>query len=1062
MKRLFRAFARNTVFANIVIVLVLLSGALATKLIIREVFPAFSLDMITITVVYPGADPEEVEEGISRKIEEAIEGLEGISQYTTRSQENVSSSVIEVKNGYLVADVLALVRSQVDAISTFPVDAEKPIVSELILKDTVMLIYLAGDMSERRLKELGERFKDDIQQLPAVSQVRVIGARNYEINIEVSEERLQEYGLTFDGIASAVRQSNLNLAGGVVRTEGEEIRVRTVGRKYYGQDMAKIVVLARPNGEMITLDRIATINDGFTEDPLIATVNGAPAILLVVSKTKEEDSLAISETVGAFIDEQAEVYPPGVRLETLYDSTDMLRSRINLLTKNGIIGLVLVLSVLWFFLAWRLSFWAGMGIPISLAGGITILWLIGGTINMISLFAMIMVLGIIVDDAIVVSEAIFVKRQEGLSPLEAAVEGVSEVGLPVFAAIATTIITFLPLAFIGGIMGKFIAILPVMVICCLIVSLIESLFLLPAHLSHLPDPNLPRTANDLLSRRLGRLHSHVSDGLEWFVEKVYAPLIARALNWRYLSFCSAVAVLLLSIGFIKGGFLKFEVFPAIDGIVINSNVQFPNGTPPDVTQKAVKKMEEALIRLADKSKTLSGEPLIENWLAFVGQNVGDWSDSGPNFGGVQAILLESKKRGLDSKDLLVAWEKELGPIAGVEALTFEALAQGPPGAPIEIWIQGHELETILAASKRLQKRLGQFEGVYQIRSDFSPGKNEMRLSLKPEARALGFTVEDLARQVYAGYYGQEVVRLQRGRDDVRVKVRYPANERQQASGLEQIRVRARDGREVPLQSVASITYTPGYSTITRTDGMRLVMVSAAVDTNKANANEILSALSQGYYQTLERQFPGIRVSAQGEKKKMAESFDSLKVGFPLAMLGVFVIIATTFRSYLQPFVIMFTIPFGIIGAIIGHLLMGYDLSLMSVFGMVALSGVVINDAIVLIERVNENIAEGMPFIEAIISAGKRRFRAIFLTTVSTVGGLAPLIMETDLQAQFLIPMALALAGGLIFATVLTLVLIPSMMVILNDFRCLTYKLRHRCWPSREEVEPALERQEGEV
>lgn len=1057
MKLLLTAFARNTVFANIITALLLLSGVIASKSTIREVFPEFSLDIITISVAYPGADPEEVEEGINRKIEEAIEGLEGIRQYTTSSRENLGSATIEVKKGYDVAEVLDRVKSKVDAISSFPVDAEKPIMTELLLKDTVMLIYLSGNMSERRLKEWGEQIKDELQQLPKVSQVSLFGARDYEVGIEVSEQRLQEYGLSFEKVAAAVRESNLNLAGGTIRTQGEEIRVRTVGRKYTGRDMAAIVVVARPDGELITLDRLATINDGFTDDPIIATVNGAPSLLLIVSKTKEEDALAISEAVGAYLDRQQKILPPDVNVKTLYNSTEMLRARINLLVKNGIIGLLLVLFLLWAFLAWRLSLWAGMGIPISLAGGLTILWLIGGTINMISLFGMIMVLGIVVDDAIVVSEAIFVHRRNGKPPLAAAVEGLYEVGIPVIAAVTTTIITFLPLAFIGGIMGKFIAILPTMVIACLVVSLVECLLLLPAHLSHLPDPNAPSRSHNRLYRRLNRFHAMMSEGLEWFVEHIYAPFITRILNWRYVSFCTAVAILLLSIGFIKGGFLKFEVFPAVDGIVITSNVQFPSGTPPSVTKEAVRQMEEAIQRIAARSVTRSGEPLIKDRLAFVGMHIGAWRDSGPHLGGVQAILLDSEKRGIDSKDLLVQWEKEIGLITGVEALTFETMEQGPPGAPIEIWVQGHDLDTILAASNQVLERLQSFDGVYQIRSDFSPGKNEIRLSLKPEARGLGLTVDDLARQVYAGYYGQEAVRLQRGRDDVRVRVRYPADERQQVADLDKIRIRSRDGSQIPLHSVAEITFAPGYSTITRTDGMRRIMISADVNTNKANANEILTELGNGYFESLEQAFPGIRVSAQGEKKKMAESFDSLKIGFPLAMLGIFVIIATTFRSYAQPFVIMFTIPFGIIGAILGHLIMGYELSLMSVFGMVALSGVVVNDAIVLIERVNENIAAGMLFTEAIVNAGRRRFRAIFLTTISTVGGLAPLILETDLQAKFLIPMALALAGGLLFATLLTLILIPSMLVILNDFRRLAYKLRHRRWPSREEVEPALER-----
>jgi multidrug efflux pump subunit AcrB len=987
--------------------MIFLAGGIATMSMIRENFPEFSLDMITISVPYPGADPEEVEEGISRKIEEAIEGLEGIKQYTTQSSENVGTAIIEVKEDYDVSDVLEKVKSKVNAISSFPVDAERPIITELMLKDPVMLLYFSGDMSERRIKEWSERIKDEIQQLSEVSQVEIFGAREYEIGIEVSEERLREYGLTFNMVVDAIRRSSLNLAGGTVRTRGEEIRVRTMGRKYTGEALSSIVVLARPEGEIITLDRLAFINDGFTEDPINALINGEPSVLLIVYKTQEEDALVISEAVQKYLLQKEMLLPDGANIKIFYDNTDMLRSRIDLLVRNGIIGLIIVFILLWCFLNARLSFWSGMGIPISIAGALAILWAVGGTINMISLFGLIMVLGIVVDDAIVVGEAIYFHRKQGKPPLKAAVDGVSEVGMPVLAAVITTIVAFIPLLYVGGIMGKFIAIMPVVVIACLVVSLLECFLLLPAHLSHLPDPNVRDNNLNPLTRRLEVVHHLTSSGMEWFVARIYTPLLSKALYWRYISFCIAISILLLTIGLIKGGILKFEVFPEIDGFVMTSIVEFPSGTPPDVTEQAIEQIDAALLRLAKHAQTRSGDPLIRDRLSLVGQTLEDMPKSGPHLGSVQAILLDSERRGIHSKDLMVQWEKEVGPIPGVKSLTITGLQAGPPGAPIEIWLQGHNMDDILAAADDLMDRLRKFEGVYQIRSDFSQGKNEMRLELKPEARTLGLTVDDLARQIYAGYYGAEAVRLQRGRDDIRIKVRYPADERSRISDLERVRIRTRNGHEVPLMSVADISFAPGYSTITRTDGMRRVAISAGVDTTKANANEIFSELSSNFFPQLKRRYPELHLALQGEQKKMRESFDSLYVGYPLAILGMFIIIATMFRSYAQPFIIIFTVPFGIIGAVMGHMLLGYDLSIMSIFGMVALTGVVVNDAIVLIERINENIAEGMPFFDAILNGGARRFRAIFLTSLSTVGGLAPLIMETDLQAKFLIPMALS-------------------------------------------------------
>jgi multidrug efflux pump subunit AcrB len=1057
MNKLLAAFARNTVFANILLFLIFFAGFLATKSMVRESFPEFSIDMISITVLYPGADPEEVEEGVNQKIEEALESIEGIKQYTTKSAENMASVTIEVKDGHDTAEVLDKVRSHVNAISTLPLDAEKPIIREIVRKQVVMLLALSGDLNEKQLKQWGEQVKDEVKQIPLISQVEAYGTREYEIGIEVSEERLRQYGLTFDQVASVVRKSSLNLAGGTLRTTGEEIRIRTVGRKYTGEELAKIVVLARPGGEIITLDTIAEIRDGFTEDPIFASIDDQPAMFVQVSKTEDEDAIKISDAVARFVEKKQQVLPPGVHISVFYDTTDSLRARINLLTRNGMIGLCLVFFMLWLFLDLRLSFWAGLGIPISIAGAMFILWSIGATINMISLFGLIMVLGIVVDDAIVVGEAIYVHRKLGEPPLQAAINGVSEVAMPVLAAVTTTIVAFIPLSYVGGTMGKFVSILPMVVISCLLISLVESLFLLPAHLSHLPDLNTHKKQWKPFEL-IGKFQRGVSRGLENFIERRYVPFIGWVLNWRYVSLAIAIAVLMFSVGLVKGGLVKFQVFPKLDGFVITSTVEFPEGTPPELTSDALKEIEAAFSRVAERTETVSGEPLVRQRLVLVGQALsGTMGATGPHLGSIQVILLPSEKRGIHSNDLLIAWEKELGTIPGVKSLTFEGMAAGPQGAEIEVWMQGRDMDDLVAASENLQESLAEFQGVYQIRSDYSQGKNELQLTLKPEATTLGLSVQDLAGQINAGFFGREAFRLQRGSDDIRVKVRYPADERNRISDFEKVRIRTADGREVPLLSVANISFAPGYSTISRTDGLRRIVVTAEVDSHKANAGEIFAELGQTTFRDLKREYPDLYLSMQGSKKNTRESFSSLKVGFPIAMVGIFVIIATIFRSYTQPFIILFTIPFGIIGAIAGHLLMGYNLSMMSIFGMVALSGVVINDAIVLIERVNANLSSGMKLFDAIIKGGARRFRAIFLTSISTVGGLAPLILETDMQAKFLIPMALSVAGGVVFATGLTLVLIPSLLVIMNDLRRVAVKGVTGMWPSRESVEPRVQK-----
>lgn len=1064
MRGFFTAFARNKVFANIILLIFGLAGTLAYLNMVNETFPEFSLDMVVVQVIWPGADPEEVEEGIVRKIEEAIEGIEGIKQYNGIANEGSGFVVIEVSEKHDVEDVKERVRNAVDSINTFPEDAEQPITEEILLREEVLMVALSGEgISERTLKEWAESIKEELRGLPEVSQVQLMGARDYEISIEVSEEHLREYGLTFAQVSQAIRGNSLNLSGGTMRTAGEEIRLRTIGRKYTGEDISKIVVLARPNGEIITLDRIATVKDAFTEDPIVARFNGHPTATVAVLKTTDEDALAIDKAVKAYAERKQLELPEGIEINVWGTTADILQARIDLLVENGIQGLVLVFVLLWLFLDFRLSFWVTMGIPTSILGTLALMWFIGETINMISLFAMIMVLGINVDDAIVLSEAIYVARKNGAPPLKAAVDGVMEVGLPIIASVTTTITCFIPLMFIGGIAGKFIAIMPIVVISCLVISVMECFFLFPAHLSHLPDPNVPRESRNPFVNLMNRVHKFTNRGLEGFVRRYYTPAIAAFLNARYVTVAVAISMLLVTAGLVQSGFVKFELFPKMDSDVLTATIEFPNGTPLDITARAVKQVEAAVEQVAADLKPRLQKDLILNKFTIVGST---WSESndpprtGNQLGSVRVQLLPSEQRNLNSDEITVAWEKAIGTIPGITSLSFAGLEAGVPGAPIEIWLQGHDMDKILACAAKTKERLATYDGVYQIRDDFRPGKNEIKLSLKPEARALGLTVADLARQVYAGYFGEEAIRLQRGRDDIRVRVRYTAEERTKVAEFEQVRIRTPQGREVPLLSVANITYGPGFSSIRRTDGMRKVAVLADLDSTKnVKPNEIISEFEASVFPELRAQFPEVQMSFQGEKKKLAESLQGLNVTYPLALVAMFVIIATAFRSYTQPFVVLTTVPFGFMGAIFGHLLFGYDVSFMSMMGMVTLSGVVVNDTIVLIDCVNEYVSRAEPFIQAVRLAGARRFRSIFLTSVSTVLGVMPLVMEKDIQARFLIPMAISISAGVAFATLVTLVLTPCALVIFNDLRRFSHKLVHGTWPTREEIEPAAHRGE---
>lgn len=1062
MNRFLVSIIRNSVLVNVLSVAIILSGVGVSFLMTRELFPEISVDTIQVQVVYPGADPEEVEEGISRKIEEVIDGMEGIKRYRTASGEGLSTTIIEVYEDYEMSVAYEDIRNAIDTIPTFPADAEKPVLEELKINEEILNLALWGDQPERVLKEFAEDIKDELQALSQVSKVNISGTREYEIAIELSEEKLREYGLSFEDVSSLVRRGSLNLFGGTMRTEGEEIRLRTVGRAYEGAEFADIVVVARPDGQIIRLGDIATVKDSFTEDGIIARFNGEPAVLLGIFKTPDEDAIAIVDEVMKYVEGKRPELPDGIQMTAWADRSQFIRDRLTLLMRNGMVGLTIVFFSLWFFMQLRLSFWVTLGIPISLSGGLLIMYAVGATLNEISLFGLIMVLGIVVDDAIIVGEAIYVHRREGDGPMEAAVNGVSEVGIPVFAAVSTTIIAFVPLSLVSGVMGKFVGIIPVAVIATLVMSLIESLLLLPGHLNHLPEMNAEEKKDTNRIVRLARKNRRrINSGIDYVIHHVYHPLLRVALHYRYIAISCAVALLIVTGGILGGGYIKFTLFPELDGNDVVATIEFPNGTPLNVTEAAVEETQAAIERYIAALPESEERSIIKNIYSVAGENGGGTFERrpGPNMGFVRLELVDGLQREVTAQDLIVAWEKEIGPLPGALSQTFATLEGGPPGAPIDIALRGKDMDTLLAVSAKLQDKLRTYEGVYQVQDSFRPGKNELRLALKPEARTLGITLDDLARQVNAGFFGSEPIRLQRGRDDIRVKVRYSENERQQLANLDNVRIRTPSGDEVPFLSVAEVEYAQGYASIARLNGSKTVSVTAEVDTvsSKQNASAVLADMEETILPELQKSIPGWSYIFDGAQRQSNEAFSGLQNGFLAALAIIYLVIATIFRSYIQPMIIMITIPFGIIGAIYAHMLLGYDLFMFSIFGMVALTGVVVNDAIVLIEAVNHRLAEGKSVFDAITEGGVRRFRAIMLTSLSTVGGLLPLIMERDAQAQIVIPMALSIAGGVLFATVLTLFFIPCLLGVLNDARRVMHLTIRGDWPEREAVEPARKR-----
>jgi len=1033
-------FASNHVAANLLMLLIAAAGLLAIFSARLEVFPEMSLDMINIMVPYLGASPSDVEEGVCTRVEEAIAGVEGIKRMTSTAAEGMGSTLVEVEEYADVKEVLDDVKSEIDTIITFPKETEKPIISELKTSFKVISIVLYGDVSEQTLRTLADRIRNEITDKENITHATISGIRPYEISIEVSEENLRRYNLSFDQVTRAVRNSSLDIPAGSVKTSGGEILVRTKGQKYYGLEFEEIIVVTRNDGTRIKLSDIATVRDEFQDMDLSARFDGKRAAFIQVSRTGEQDALDVARTVKEYVSEKRDSLPEGVSLALWQDDTEFLKARLDLLTRNGCLGLILVFVCLTFFLNIRLAFWTAMGIPISFLGAFWLIPHFGVTINMMSLFAFIMVLGLVVDDAIVVGENIFSYRQQGLERFDAAIKGVREMCWPVVAAVLTTVFAFIPLAYTGGIMGKILRVLPIVVIGVLGFSLVEALLILPAHLSSKggrPGKGIRRFTdkiNDLTDR-----------GLRRFVNGPFASFVERAVRWRYVTLAFGIAIFLTTVGIVAGGYIKFVFFDAMEADNVVALLKMPLGTPVEQTRAAAERIEAAAFETIEEfDKKRGGDISLRKHVATtIGAQptVGRGGPVQVDLGGggqshlaeVNVELLGAEERDLSSTAVKNRWRELVGEVAGASSLTFVSeLVRA--GDPINVELSHQDFDMLLAASEKLKSVLRDYAGVGDIQDDFEPGKAELKLKLKDTGRTLGLTLSDLARQVRQGFYGDEVQRIQRGRDDIRVMVRYPEAERKSLADVENIRIRLPSGTEIPFDTVAEVQYGRGYSAIKRIDRKRVVSVSADVDQTLANANVINRDLLAGVLPELAREFSGVQFRFGGEQREMTESLGSLKTNFIIAMLAIYGLLAVQFKSYSQPAIIMSAIPFGIVGAAIGHLLMGYNFGIMSMFGIVALSGVVVNDSLIMIDLINRERTSGIELHQVLRDCATRRFRPIMLTTLTTFFGLLPMITERSLQARFLIPMAISLAFGVMFATCITLVLVPSLYMILEDVK----------------------------
>lgn len=1038
-------FASNHVAANLLMFLIIAAGVLTVFTIRMEVFPEFSVDMISVTVPYLGASPADVEEGVCIRVEEAIEGVDGIKRMNSAASEGFGSTTIEVEEYADPTEVLDDVKAEVDRIITFPEETEKPVISEVKPRHRVITIVIHGDVSEKTLKELSDEIRDDLTAMKDISQVDISGVRPYEISIEVSEQTLRRYGLSFDDVANAVGRSSLDIPAGSVKTSGGEILVRTKGQKYFGPEFEKIIVLSRPDGTKVQLADIATVRDDFEDVDLYTRFDGARAALIHVSRIGEQDALDIAKTVKEYVEKKANSLPAGVSVDLWEDDSAVLKARMNLLERNAYVGLALVFLCLLLFLNLRLAFWTTMGIPISFLGAFWLMPFFGVSINMISLFALIMALGLVVDDAIVVGENIFAYRQGGMDYISAAIKGVREMAIPVTLAVLTTIFAFVPLAYTRGIMGKILRVLPIVVTSVLSISLIEALLILPAHLS-----SKRSFGKNIITVVTDRINGYTSRALMRFVNGPFERLVVRAVKWRYVTLGIGVAIFLGTLGYIRGGHIKFSFFDPVEADNMIALLTMPQGTPAEQTGEIIEKIERAGLQTVEEydAKFNGKTSLMKHISTTVGahpalQRHGPHSTettaaAEAHLAEVNVELLGGEERGnMSSKEMKNRWREIVGEIPGVSSLKFIAEIESA-GEPISVDLSHENFDTVLAAVESFKDTLRQYSGVKDIADSFEVGKAEMKLSLKDSGRVLGLTLSDLARQVRQGFYGEEVQRIQRGRDDIRVMVRYPQSRRKSLADVENMRIRLPDGTEIPFRTVAEVKYGRGYATIQRVDRRRVVTVTADVDRAVANADEINKDLIEKALPELMRQYSGLQYRFGGERRERNESLGSLRKNFVIALLAIYGLLAIQFRSYSQPLIVMSAIPFGIVGAVWGHVLMGiafnteFSLSILSLFGIVALAGVVVNDSLIMIDLINRERKSGMQLSLVIRDSATRRFRPIMLTTLTTFAGLAPMLVEKSLQARFLIPMAISLAFGVMFATLITLFLVPSLYMILED------------------------------
>ena len=1047
--------ANHTVASNLLMLILLIGGFISVKNLKQEVFPEFSLDIINITVPYPGATPTEVEQGIILLIEENVRGLNGVKSVTSTSMESVGTINVEVLLGDDPNLVLADVKNAVDRISNLPKDAETPTVSVVKPQKSVVSLLIAGDEEFSILHDLAEKVRVDLLAIDGISQVDLKGVPALELEVSISQSRLEALGLTIAELSQQIRQASVELGGGSLETNKGKVLVRVADRKVSLQDFEEIRIRSSRGGTEVPLKEIAILKDGYEDSDLSYLFNGDRVIELLVSRVGKETPTGVASLVKNYQEELSAELPSNITIATWNDRSKLLDQRIDLLVRNAKSGLILVIIILALFLQKRLALWVALGIPISFLGAFIIMGWMGLSINMISLFALIITLGMVVDDAIVVAENVFDKMQLGLSPIQAAIQGTQEMVAPVTFSILTTITAFSPLLFVPGVMGKIFVIIPMVVISVLIISLIECYFILPAHLGHkeeesegetIDGTNYPEGSNKTsLGSKLDDVQEKANAWLNKIITEKYKPLLEIVLHHKHLTMSISTAILILVIATVPAGLVKFSFFPKVEADIVSASIKLPYGSPIETTEKIGKILEEAQLKSA---KEFGEEKFLSSYLK-IGEGAsgrgpgGKGGASGSHLLTMSVELVPSDDRDFGAQQYAAKWKEAFPDLPGIESITIGSSGGPSAGKSVDIQLSHVNTQVLAKASKELQEAFLGFPALKDVENSFSNGKPQLDIKLIDGAKNLGFSASEIGSAVRSSFFGNEVLRQQRGRNEMKVVVRLPEEERSSEMQLKNLLLKSKQGSFIPLSEVSEYSYEEAPTEIKRENGLRVVNVSADLIPGKSTENEMNTTIKEGILKELLQKYPGLSAGTAGVAKSQKESMQSLGPNFLKALLVIFTLLAIPFRSYIQPLIVMSAIPFGIVGAIIGHIVLGYDLTMISFLGIIALSGVVVNDSLVLVDAINKFKKEGYTTYDAVVKAGQRRFRPILLTSLTTFFGLLPMIFETSMQAKFLIPMAISIGFGALFVTAIVLIVVPALFLIVEDLRPLPSKIKYR-------------------